>query len=270
MYSAIPWTEKYRPIDYNNIILSDDNKNIFENILKKKNFPNMLFYGPPGTGKTTTIINLIDKYKEILNIKDTISTIHLNASDDRGIDIIRIQLYNFTKSKSLFNNNIKFIILDEADFMTRNAQQALKCLIQENKENIKFCLICNYISKIDDSLVNEFIKIKFNILPRELIFNYIKNILIKENICINTNNIYNIIDYYNNDVRSMLNFFQSNIHLQYTIIDNSILETLFDINIKKKCSEFKKYFKNIEINCNTNKETKKARLITFFYTRKKM
>ena len=183
----------------------NENKKIFENILKKNNFPNMIFYGPPGTGKTTTIINLIEKYKDMLGISEKISTIHLNASDDRGIDIIRIQLYNFTKSKSLFNNNLKFIILDEADFMTRNAQQALKCLIQENKENIKYCLICNYISKIDNSLVNEFIKIKFNTLPKELIFDYIENILFEEKIHINKDYINNIIDYYNNDVRSMIN-----------------------------------------------------------------
>ena len=87
--------------------------------MRRNEFPNLLFYGPPGTGKTTTIINLIDKYQEKYHQKRKGLKIHLNASDDRGIDIIRNQINNFVNTKILFGNGMKFIILDEVDYMTK-------------------------------------------------------------------------------------------------------------------------------------------------------
>jgi replication factor C subunit 3/5 len=125
MSNNIPWVEKYRPSIIKDIILEDNNKKIFYNIIKYDIFPNLLFYGPPGTGKTTTIINIINLYnKNKINSKSLV--IHLNASDDRGIDTIRNQIYQFSISKSLFSNGLKFVILDEIDYMTTTAQQALK------------------------------------------------------------------------------------------------------------------------------------------------
>ena len=138
--------------------------------------PNLLLYGPPGTGKTTTIINLINEYQKKNNQENKGLMIHLNASDERGIDIIRNQINNFVNSKTMFTNGIKFVILDEIDYMTKNAQQALKYLLQEYQENIRFCLICNYISKIDESLQNEFVKLRFNQLPKQDIIDFLSKI----------------------------------------------------------------------------------------------
>ena len=135
----IPWVEKYRPKSFEKIVLTPYNKAILSNILKKNYFPNLLFYGPPGTGKTTTIINLISEYQNMYNQKHKELIIHLNASDDRGIDIIRNQINQFVNSKNLFGKGVKFVILDEVDYMTKNAQQALKFLIQECSNNIRFC-----------------------------------------------------------------------------------------------------------------------------------
>ena len=152
MENTIPWVEKYRPNSFDNIVLGPINQSIFGNILKTNYFPNMLFYGPPGTGKTTTIINLIDSYYKNNNITNYKSSIiHLNASDERGIDTIRNQIIQFVKSNGMYINNLKFVVLDEVDYMTKNAQQALKYLLQYNHKNIRFCLICNYISKIEES-----------------------------------------------------------------------------------------------------------------------
>ena len=125
-----PWVEKYRPIHFENIVLDKYNKIIMENIINKQNFPHLLLYGPPGTGKTTTIINLVNAYQEKYGKKKKELMIHLNASDERGIDIIRNQIYQFVNSKTLFNTGTKFIILDEVDYMTKNAQYALKYLLQ--------------------------------------------------------------------------------------------------------------------------------------------
>ena len=148
----IPWVEKYRPTHFEDIVLDKNNRIIFNNIIKSKYIPNLLLYGPPGTGKTTTIINLINKFQQENDQVNKGLMIHLNASDERGIDIIRNQINVFVNSKTLFSKGTKFIILDEVDYMTKNAQLALKYLLQEYQENIRFCLICNYISKIDESL----------------------------------------------------------------------------------------------------------------------
>ena len=99
--TSIPWVEKYRPSRFEDIVLDDINRKIFENIIKEGHFPNLLFYGPPGTGKTTTIINLIRAYQEKVNNVDSKLMIHLNASDDRGIDIIRSQISQFCKFKNI-------------------------------------------------------------------------------------------------------------------------------------------------------------------------
>ena len=127
---SIPWVEKYRPKVFSDIVLNDNNKALLENILKNDYFPNLLLYGPPGTGKTTTI-NLINKYQELNNEKSKELIVHLNASDDRGIDIIRNQINQFVNSKTLFTKGLKFIILDEVDYMTKNAQIAMKNLLQK-------------------------------------------------------------------------------------------------------------------------------------------
>ena len=164
---TIPWVEKYRPTSFENIVLDDINSTIFDNIIKNEMFPNLLFYGPPGTGKTTTIINLINAYQKKHNIDDKSLMIHLNASDDRGIDIIRSQINQFVNSKSLFSDGLKFVILDEADYMTKNAQQALHNMLEHIPNNVKICIICNYISKIESSLQGEFIHIRFNKLPEK-------------------------------------------------------------------------------------------------------
>ena len=127
----VPWVEKYRPRKFDDIVLEKNNKIILNNILNGASFPNLLFYCPPGTGKTTTIINLIDKYQEANDQKRKGLKIHLNASDDRGIDIIRNQINQFVNTKTLFGEGVKFVILDEVDYMTKNAQQALRYLIQQ-------------------------------------------------------------------------------------------------------------------------------------------
>jgi len=238
----IPWCEKYRPKLFENILLDESNKTFLNKILETNVFPNLLFYGPPGTGKTTTIINLINKY-QLNNYKKINSSllIHLNASDDRGIDIIRNNIYNFINSNNLFNDGIKFIILDEVDYMTKLAQQALKTLIQEtNKNNVKFCLICNYISKIFNGLTDEFIKIRFNNIDSKHIINLLQNINKIENLNINKKNLEIICNYYENDIRSMINYLQSKIHKKQSIIDNKVLEKIFEVNINNN-SNIKKF-----------------------------
>ncbi len=240
-----PWVEKYRPTKFEDIVLEDTNKLLLTNIIKTNNFPNLLFYGPPGTGKTTTIINLINKYQEKYNQKRKGLKIHLNASDDRGIDIIRNQINAFVNTKTLFGPGMKFVILDEVDYMTKNAQQALRYLIQQYSKDIRFCLICNYISRIDVSLQNEFVRLRFCQLPKKDIFKFLKKITIQEEIKIKNIQIKAIQEYFKSDIRSMINFIQSNHNhggLNTYIIEDTFWEDLL-LKIKNKTSNIKGYIK---------------------------
>ena len=262
MNKYTPWVEKYRPNDIDDIVLDPLNKKIMNNIIKKQYFPNLLFYGPPGTGKTTSVINLINAYQENqnlhYNVKNKPCVIHLNASDDRGIDIIRNQINNFVNAKSLFNNSMKFVILDEIDYMTKTAQVALRYLLQDYTCNVRFCLICNYISRVDESLQTEFVRLRFNQLPHNEIHVFLKKINESENLNYSDDILYSIHKLFNSDMRSMINYMQSN---ETSINNNNIIkdvlwkQLLYDIqyhdidyiinNINKISTEYNSEKKDI-------------------------
>ena len=209
--NAMPWVEKYRPSCFDEIVLDPMNRTILSNILKTNYFPNLLFYGPPGTGKTTTIINLVNAYQSKLNMQNRGLMIHLNASDERGIDIIRNQINNFVSTKSMFGNGIKFVILDEVDYMTTNAQIALRYLLTSYTDNnVRFCLICNYVSRIDESLQTEFVRMRFNQLPESDIFAFLCKIRDNEQLKLSDENLVSIQRQFHSDIRSMINYIQTN------------------------------------------------------------
>jgi len=261
MSSGVPLVEFYRPKHFDDIVLDNLNKQILKNIIDTSYFPNLLFYGPPGTGKTTIIINLINAYQEKLNNKNKNLIIHLNASDERGIDIIRNQINNFVNSKPLFNTGMKFVILDEVDYMTKNAQQALRYLLQNYSSNVRFCLICNYISKIDIGLQNEFIRLRFNQLPDEKIINFLTKISISEKLNMSHKMLSSIQKLYKSDIRSMINFMQSNQDLvkfnveEIKIIDNDVWNQLLIMLLKRENIEnIYNFVQNISINYNIDKK----------------
>jgi DNA polymerase III delta prime subunit len=271
--SKIPWIESFRPKHFDDIILDPLNKQILTNIIEQSYFPNLLFFGPPGTGKTTTIINLINAYQEKMGFKNKDLIIHLNASDERGIDIIRNHISSFVNSNPLFNTGMKFVILDEVDYMTDNAQKALRHLLQDYSNSVRFCLICNYISKIDEGLQNEFIRMRFNQLPKEEIIHFLKKISDSENLNMSLKTLENIQKIYKSDIRSMINFMQSNQEIikkedinnnendsnnndsKIFIIDNEIWDQLTSLFIKKKRVEsIFKYIYEISIQYNVDKK----------------
>jgi replication factor C subunit 3/5 len=204
-------------------------------MLKTNTIPNLLFYGPPGTGKTTTIVNFINDYQTKNNQQHKELIIHLNASDDRGIDVIRNQINSFTTSSHLFNKGTKFIILDEIDYMTKNAQFSLFNLMKENTNNVRFCLICNYISKIERVLRNMCMSFKFNMLPQDKIHDYLETIVSSENVkYIKSGDISNIITNFKSDVRSMINYIQGISQGQQTIKILSTEQIIYLIDYFKK------------------------------------
>ena len=234
-HTSIPWVEKYRPTTFDTIVLDPLNKIILNNIIEHNRFPNLLLYGPPGTGKTTTIINLINKYQERNNQVHKGLIIHLNASDERGIDIIRNQIRQFVVSDTLFVTGLKFVILDEVDYMTKHAQQSLKYLLQYSNTNVRFCLICNYISRIDDSLQSEFMRLRFNQLPENDILLFLQHICKNETLQITANKLRYIQKMYKSDIRSMINYIQSNKHmlLNLQVVNTTVWQQLTQLFLVK-------------------------------------
>jgi len=256
--SGVPFVEQYRPKKLADIVLDTINRRLLNNIIDTCYFPNLLFYGPPGTGKTTTIINLINAYQERLNQKNKELMIHLNASDERGIDIIRSQINQFVNSKNLFNKGMKFVILDEVDYMTKNAQQALRYLLQNYSGSVRFCLICNYISRIDEGLQNEFLRLRFNQLPENEIINFLDTISKSEKLNINKKSLHLIQKLYGSDIRSMINFMQSNQNItddDFNIIDETVWANLYhDIIANKPLNELSQFIINTSAKYNIDKK----------------
>ena len=247
MTSGINWNEKYRPNNLDKIILSNYNKLLINNIIEKNYFPNLLLYGPPGTGKTTTVINLINGYLNKYYSDNKKQIVHLNASHERGIEIIRNNLYTFVVSDNLFFEGPKFIILDEVDYMTKSAQLALKYLIEYySNYNVRYCLICNYITKIDNNLQSYFCKLKFNNIPFEEIHTFLANISSAENLNVSSDYLYHIINLFKNDIRAMVNFLQLNNNNIIYFIDADVYEKLYAINLNDSYETFKTNFIKIE------------------------
>ena len=264
-----PWVEKYRPTSFDEIVFDPLNKKLLENIINNKCFPNLLFYGPPGTGKTTSIINLINAYQDSPNCKNLM--IHLNASDERGIDIIRNQINSFVNSKSLFNDGMKFVILDEVDYMTKNAQIALKYLLQSYKSKVRFCLICNYISRIDEALQNEFVRLRFNQLPEDEIITFLRNINECEKLEYSEVALLSIQRLFNSDIRSMINYMQSNEKLisNMKIIKDELWEDLIDRIIKKDYKKNIEYINKLTMEYNIEKKNIIKNFLNFIIRHKK-
>lgn len=218
---SIPWIEKYRPTQFSDIVLSRETRELVDKWFARKKFPNMLLYGPPGTGKTTTAWNIIRKYQievEKQQITHNIfsesqNIISLNASDENGVEIIRQRIHEFVKSKTLFSSNtIKFVILDEIDHMTSHAQRMLCFIIQEYNQNIRYILMCNYISYLNSRLRNQIRTLPFYGMSKENIKKYLISICKKENINIYGNSIIfeHLFSKYKYDIRSMINWLQQN------------------------------------------------------------
>ena len=184
--------------------------------------------------------------------------IHLNASDDRGIDIIRNQINLFVNTNSLFQTGMKFVILDEVDYMTKNAQQALRYLLQKYSNNVRFCLICNYISRIDDGLQNEFIRLRFNQLPTSDIINFLRNISNVEKLNMSDKSLMCIQQIYKSDIRSMINFMQYNqdiLNSEFKIIDNCVWDEItYKIQNKTELNSLIAYIQTISIKYNMDKK----------------
>ena len=235
-----PWVEKYRPKQLSDIILSDENKILIENMIKKDIYPNMIFYGSPGTGKTTTILCLIKEYQKKHNCKN--NYIHLNASHQRGIDVIRNQIHQFSMNKNFFTNHKKFILLDEVDSMTKQAQNHLYHIIKNTQNDICYILICNYLNKIIDNIRNSLMLLCFHNISNKS-NQFLKKCIKNENLKISKKNINLLKNQYIHDLRSIVNFLQNYDGDTKMFIQTSDLKEICEIpNPSNKLRKLNQYY----------------------------
>lgn len=200
----IPWIEKYRPRNIQNLILSDIIQEKINNIILSKKMPNIIITGSPGTGKTSTILCLA---KSILGPNYKKFILELNASDNRGLDYISSSVTYFCKRKICNENDqtLKLIIFDEADNITKKAQNALSNLIEKYSHNTRFAFTCNESSKIIESIHSRCIILKFNTLDKDNIIKRLLYICNKENIEYDELGLYSIYMISNGDIRQSIN-----------------------------------------------------------------
>ena len=219
--SAI-WTEKYRPDSFEEF---KGQAHILENVksfVKKGNMPHLLFSGPAGVGKTTlALIIARELFKD--NWRDNF--LELNASDERGIDVIRNTVKDFAKTRSIESVPFKVIYLDESDALTREAQQALRRTMENYTRTTRFILSCNFSSKIIDPIQSRCAVFRFRRLPEDAINNIIDEVSKNENITVTEKGKKALLVASEGDVRRLKNIMQSGASISETI-DDSIVFSL--------------------------------------------
>ena len=174
MSLEIPWVEKYRPKTFSDIVSQSIAINNLKKFVQNTNIPHLIFTGPAGTGKTSTALIIARHFLK----KEELDTnlLELNASDTVRIDFVRNVLKNFVNQSLFKDGYLKFIVLDEADNIPGQVQQALRRIIEKTSNNIKFILLCNYINKIIDPIISRCAVFRFVSLPKEKIIERLKYI----------------------------------------------------------------------------------------------
>lgn len=212
-----PWVEKYRPKSLDDVAAQDHAIKVLKKSLESANLPHMLFYGPPGTGKTSTILALAKQLFGPRLYKTRV--MELNASDERGIAIVRHKIKNFARltisnptEEDLKNYPCppyKIIILDEADSMTNDAQSALRRTMENYSGVTRFCLICNYITRIIDPLVSRCSKFRFKSLGSESAIDRLQYIVQQEDVNIDEDALHELLQLSRGDLRKAITLLQS-------------------------------------------------------------
>lgn len=210
----MPFVEKYRPTRLADVILEPENRTVLIHCIERNSVPNMIFQGPPGTGKTTTIRAFVREYRLYHNEPNHRELVmSLNAADDRGVEVIRQQISQFATSSPIFHAGcLKFVILDEVDYMTHIAQRALRNLVHEYRNSpVRFCLICNYLSRIDESLRSHFVRLSFRNSPDNLVASFLQTICLGEDLTVSPLEVQTICQNAKGDIRAMLNALQHHV-----------------------------------------------------------
>jgi len=227
------WTEKYRPQTFSEIKGQTKIVERVKAFIDQKNMPHLLFSGPAGIGKSTlSLVVAKELYKDAWKQ----NFLELNASDERGIDVVRNTIKDFAKTRSLGNVPFKIIFLDECDSLTKEAQQALRRTMENYVMGTRFILSCNFSSKIIDPIQSRCTVFRFKPLTEEEVNDYIRNICKEEGLTINDEAIKNLVEITSGDARRITNILQSSASISKEI-NNEVIYSLISAAQPKEIKE---------------------------------
>ncbi|KDN48893.1 putative RFC2-DNA replication factor C, 41 kd subunit [Tilletiaria anomala UBC 951] len=226
-----PWVEKYRPKTIDDVAAQEHTVSVLRKTLLSTNLPHMLFYGPPGTGKTSTILALARQLfgPELMKTR----VLELNASDERGISVVREKIKNFAKLSVTQPKSgypcppYKIIILDEADSMTQDAQSALRRIMEQYSRITRFCLVCNYVTRIIEPLASRCSKFRFRMLSTSSTKERLHMIAREEKVEFDSDDVLDmLISTSDGDLRRAITYLQSasRLHNSDAVTQRSIVE----------------------------------------------
>ncbi|MBU3907416.1 MAG: replication factor C small subunit [Nanoarchaeota archaeon] len=214
------WTEKYRPINFSELVGQDNIVKRVESLTNSLNIPHLLFAGPAGTGKSTLALIIV---KHLYEKNWSENYLELNASDERGINIVREKVKTFARTKSLGQVPFKVIFLDEADALTPEAQQALRRIMENYSSTCRFILSCNYSSKIIDPIQSRCAIFRFKLLEKKDIEKRLKVIAEGEKLTINEETIETLYEASEGDCRKAINIVQATASVSPSITSDLVL-----------------------------------------------
>lgn len=222
-YDVLPWIEKYRPVCFDEIISHKTVIEVLKKTIDDNKLQHLLFHGPSGVGKSTIIMACA---RQLYGDKMDLMMLNINASEERGIEVVRNRIQQFVNAKIIHSENnksiFKLVILDEADAMTSDAQAMLRKVIENYSYCTRFCLICNYIKKITPALQSRCACYRFPPLKAEDIRKRLAYVIEKENVKITESGIDTIIKRSKGDMRRILNILQST-SMSYDEINSTIV-----------------------------------------------
>lgn len=215
---SLPWVEKYRPSTLDDVAGHQDILATINKFVESNRLPHLLLYGPPGTGKTSTVLALARRIYGNKNMRQMV--LELNASDDRGIEVVREQIKTFSSTKQIFSAapkagentslaTFKLIILDEADAMTSTAQMALRRIMEKYTANTRFCIIANYTHKLSPALLSRCTRFRFSPLKDVDIRSLVDRVIVEENVNIAPDATESLVTLAKGDMRRALNVLQA-------------------------------------------------------------
>lgn len=227
------WVEKYRPKRLDEYIGNERIKDKAEVWIENNDIPMLLLEGPPGTGKTAL--------SQILTSQIDCDNIYINASDENSVDTIRNRVKSFASSVAM--NNLKVIVLDEFDYMSRNAQAALRRVMEDYSDTTRFILTCNFAEKIIDAIGSRSQTLHVEPPEKAKVATHLANILSKEGVSFNPEQVKKLVDQYYPDIRKIINTAQLNSREGKLELDEA---TLAEANFERELVEFLKSSKSVD------------------------
>lgn len=250
----LPWVDKYRPKNINQIVHQDEVVKVLKDTLKTGQLPHMIMHGPSGTGKTSIVLATAYQLFGPKIFNDRV--LELNASDERGINIVRYKINTFART-AIGNPDpnypsppYKIIILDEADAMTTEAQSALRKVMEELSGITRFCFICNYINQIIDPIASRCMKFRFKPISKSIMIDKLTDIANKENMPVDNKILETISDISKGDVRKAIMTLQ-NLKYVYNHKKKVTVDDVYDITSYVPMYKIKPLWDNL-----TNKKIK--------------